>query len=153
MNAVLGTRCRWSPLAAMALLLIASLAQAAPSGRASPGQALFQGQSAVSGHISGHQQELPVQASRCINCHAGPDAAPTKTAKKAIAPQLNASWLTQARSRRGGPPSKYDEAAFCKLLVQGVDPAYITLPGAMPRYRVSTDQCHALWNYLTQDRP
>jgi len=117
------------------------------------GRRLFHGDAALTGHISGHAAPLPTAASRCVNCHAVGTAPPSASAgnsTQSFGPVLNREVLGQERKRRGGPPSRYDEAAFCKLLATGVDPAYIIIPSNMPRYQLSAGDCKALWAYLIQ---
>ena len=55
--------------------------------------------------------------------------------------------------RRNGPPSRFDEASFCRLLRTGVDPADIVVPRAMPRYAIDDTDCRALWAYLSRLEP
>lgn len=107
----------------------------------SHGRALYDGQRALSAQVAGHDDPLPADAARCINCHEGSGA---------IAPALNARLLLKPQARRGGPPSLYDEAAFCRLLRDGLDPAFVQLPREMPRYAIETPDCNALWTYLTR---
>ena len=122
------------------------------------GRRLFNGDLPMTGAIAGHATALPPQASRCVNCHAAgsappstrPDAASAST--RSFGPVLNAKLLLQDTRRRGGPPSRYDEAALCKLLSTGIDPAYIIIPASMPRYELPPGDCKALWVYLTQPR-
>lgn len=40
------------------------------------GRALFHGEAELPARLAGHAQALPVQASRCLNCHQGPEAVP-----------------------------------------------------------------------------
>lgn len=121
------------------------------------GRQLFVGELPLAGRVTGHSADLPANASRCANCHAAGTAPPSLTSTAASAasfgPALNADVLTRATPRRGGPPSRYDEQALCKLLTTGVDPAYIIIPRNMPRYTVSAADCRALWSYLSQPRP
>jgi hypothetical protein len=58
--------------------------------------------------------------------------------------------LLASLSRRGGPPSRFDEAKLCRLLRTGIDPVSIVVAQSMPLYDLSDDDCHALWTYLTQ---
>ncbi len=134
------------------------------------GRRLFNGELPLIGKVSGHTTALPLQASRCVNCHAAgtalpsagstastaPTGAAASTAPAASAstqsfgPALTPKLLLQDTRRRGGPASRYDEAALCKLLATGIDPAYIIIPASMPRYELSAADCKALWVYLTQ---
>ena len=141
------------PLTALALTIGSALAD---SGAVDRGQKLFTGVAPMSGRISGHSINLPPEASRCINCH----RSDLKVEKKGVAdpassfaPVLNAETLTQPRSRRGGPPSRYDARSLCQTLRTGVDPVYIVMPSVMPRYEVSDDDCALLWAYLTRSSP
>ncbi len=52
--------------------------------------------------------------------------------------------------RRGGPPSLFSQASFCRMLRTGVDPAYIVITRRMPRYTLSDEQCLGLWHYLME---
>jgi hypothetical protein len=114
------------------------------------GRSLFLGQQPLPGQMPGAPNALPANASRCINCHAAPGLRPTG-AGAGFGPALNAAWLMQLQPRRGGPASRYDAASLCRLLREGVDPAGVVLPAAMPRYRVDDAQCRQLWALLTSD--
>ena len=114
------------------------------------------------GTISGHQSALPALASRCVNCHSAGSVAPNTVAASAapaaasaatnssFAPRLTRQRLTEPIARRGGPPSRYDEASFCRLLRTGIDPAYVLIPRNMPRYELPDADCHALWMHLSE---
>jgi hypothetical protein len=135
--------------------LAASIGVAAQAADAERGRRLFNGDLPLSGVITGHTSALPPQASRCVNCHAVGSAPPSAASANAAStqsfgPALNAKLLLQDARRRGGPPSRYDEAALCKLLSTGIDPAYIIIPASMPRYELGTADCKALWTFLTQ---
>lgn len=126
------------------------------------GEKLFKGELPLTGKIVGNPSALPVMATRCINCHASaavsavPGSASARTAIRQLqgfGPALDADLLTRNRPRRGGPPSHYDEAGFCRLLQSGVDPAYVIIPRVMPRYELSADDCHALWTYVLSTPP
>jgi hypothetical protein len=123
------------------------------------GQAMFSGNLGPVAHMSGHASTLPVAASRCSNCHedrqkAGEQKAErqqlasSEISSRSFAPPLTRASLTEASNRRGGPAMRYDAASFCKLLREGVDPTWIVINTAMPRYRASDAQCSALWTYL-----
>jgi hypothetical protein len=84
---------------------------------------------------------------RCINCHDTNNPAPLS---RIAAPELNRTLLLDLRQRRGGPPSRYDEPAFCRLLRTGTDPAYILIARAMPVYTVNDEQCNGLWAFLLE---
>jgi hypothetical protein len=119
------------------------------------GRQLFAGELPLAGRVTGHTADLPPSASRCANCHAAGTAPPLLAGSASAAsfgPALNAFGLTRAKPRRGGPPSRYDEQALCKLLTTGVDPAYIIIPRNMPRYSLTAADCRALWLYLNQSR-
>lgn len=105
------------------------------------GKELFETGVALKGHQSGDDTALPAEALRCQNCHA--------PGTQALGPLLSPSSLQTPRPRRGGPASRYDEASFCRLLAEGVDPMQIVIPKTMPRYAVSPEQCQELWSYLT----
>lgn len=129
------------------------------------GRLLYQGEVPLTGRLGGHATPLPPSASRCVNCHGvpgrAPPPAPSGTGPEGlrtpgppvvnVAPPLGGEALTSARARRGGPASRFDPASFCTLLRTGVDPAYIVLPRAMPRYDITDADCMALWLYLTRD--
>ncbi len=65
------------------------------------------------------------------------------------APRLTHNLLLLPRARRGGPPSHYGRGSFCKLLREGVDPAFVMLSVEMPRYTIDDVDCQALWHYVT----
>ena len=142
----------------MLVLAVASSAGAAAGeGAASRGRELFTGAAPLNGTIAGHTSALPPPAARCVNCHAigsaGPGRAGAASAAASAAsfgPLLTVQGLTGLVARRGGPPSRYDEAAFCRLLRQGVDPAWVMVPRSMPRYELNDADCRALWAHLTE---
>lgn len=148
--------------------MIAALAWAASSALAAGtagaaerarGQALFVGAEPLRGTIHGHQNALPAHAARCVNCHApGSSSATLQPASAApantsFAPLLTATYLLGPIARRGGPPSAYDEATFCRALRTGIDPAYVIVSRSMPRYTLSDADCGALWQHLTAPPP
>ena len=143
---------------ALAAGLAASVGAAAQAADIERGRRLFNGELPLPGIVSGHTSALPLLASRCVNCHTPGSAPPLATSsgsasgasQASFGPALNARLLLQDVRRRGGPPSRYDEAAFCKLLSTGVDPAYIIIPISMPRYPLPPADCSALWAFLTQ---
>lgn len=112
------------------------------------GAALFAGEAALSGRIVGHDVDLPVQASRCVNCHGEAGRPAPAASAPTLAPALDARSLAAPTPRRGGPPSRYDAAALCTLLRSGVDPAHVMIPRTMPRYTLSDEDCAALWAHL-----
>ena len=140
--------------AALGMLMLVALGAGAGESGPSRGRDLFNGAASLHGTISGHASALPPAAARCINCHAISSAAPGRSASAAAAgsfgPQLTPKGLTGAVARRGGPPSRYDAPAFCRLLREGVDPAWVMVPRSMPRYEVSDADCQALWAHLTE---
>jgi cytochrome c553 len=145
---------RRGALPVLALALLSATAGAADEATASRGRALFLGEAHVPARIAGQDFGLPAQASRCVNCHG---ATATKAASAATpiadvpgAPALSAATLTTLTRRRGGPPSRYDAAALCKLLRSGVDPAHVMIFRSMPRYEISDADCQALWLHLTR---
>lgn len=141
------------------VLLLSTLVLAAGSLAGTAGESvtrrgfeLFSGVLPLHGTIVGHTSALPPSAARCINCHAVGSAVPassTASAAASFGPLLTPQGLTGAVARRGGPPSRYDAPAFCRLLRQGVDPAWVIVPRSMPRYALSDADCHALWTHLT----
>lgn len=129
--------------ALMALSVLPAVATPSQAVARTHGEALWRGERPLAGQIAGHAQAMPAAALRCINCHGGgPGAAPGG------APRLDAATLTRPLARRGGPPSVYDEQAFCRLLRTGIDPAAVLLPREMPRYRIDDHDCAALWRHL-----
>ena len=125
------------------------------------GRLLFQGELPLAGRVTGHTSDLPVVASRCVNCHAVVAPASVAASAAASAPAigtqafglaLTPSGLTGAFKRRGGPPSRYDEASFCRVLRTGIDPAHVILPRSMPRYDVADADCGAIWSYLIREK-
>ena len=133
---------------AMAALLLAAAAlppAAAPAEALARGRALFAGTAPMRGTISGHASALPPAGARCVNCH----AAGAASASASFGPLLTRPHLTGLLPRRGGPPSRYDEATFCRLLRTGIDPAYVLITRSMPRYELPDADCQALWLHLT----
>ncbi len=109
------------------------------------GDSLFHGKEKLNGRIRGHDDALPPEVVRCANCHEATDKA---RLSRVAAPRLDRSVLLALRQRRGGPPSRYDQAAFCKLLRTGIDPANIVIAREMPVYEVDETQCASLWTFL-----
>ena len=137
----LGLR-RWLMLLAIAVVLGGAVYIAeASTAVGTPGAQLFDGRQPLLARIAGHEQALPAQAWRCANCHAG---------TQGLGGALDRSRLTAAQARRGGPASRYDLPAFCRLLRTGVDPAWILIDRAMPRFEIDDRQCEQLWTHLTQ---
>lgn len=141
----------WRGLALAALVFAAGGAAANPALK--QGRALFTGAEALAATPSTGGPVLPTAASRCSNCHSAPGTAGAAQAVGAdsFGPMLNSARLLNAQPRRGGPPSRYDAPALCRLLRQGIDPAGVMLAAAMPRYAVNDVQCRALWTLLTSD--
>lgn len=116
---------------------------AADSGAQAPGQLLFEGRTELVARITGHDDALPAQAWRCANCHAG---------EQPLGGLLTRERLLTALPRRGGPLSRYDLPAFCRLLRTGVDPASILIDRTMPHFEIDDRQCEDLWRGLTRHR-
>jgi hypothetical protein len=119
------------------------------------GERLFKGDDPLVGRISGFSKALEAEASRCSNCHEVAESTRSdhtpSDGQAPAAPALTAQLLTQEVSRRGGPPSRFDQESFCRLVTTGVDPAYVVVPRTMPRYDMSSSQCQDLWRYLTDE--
>jgi hypothetical protein len=161
---------RWFHLYGLAAQLLATQLLAtqllaaqfmAPSALASSidrGREIFGGGVDITATLRGDQRSLPKQAARCLNCHtqttplaaSGPAVA---TVADAAAPPLTAASLTSVQSRRRGPPSRFDQHSFCRLLTTGIDAADILVRRTMPIYDVAPADCAALWLFLTHDRP
>ena len=124
-------------------------AAAAANPAVSAGQQLFAGQQPLVAHMQGHTQALPRDAARCINCHTAPGVRAEN--QRSFGPRLDSAQLLKLQARRGGPPSRYDTAALCRALREGIDPAGVVLPTAMPRYRIDDAGCRTLWAYLTSE--
>ncbi len=97
------------------------------------------------GRVMGHDIDLPAQASRCANCH---DAQQAAGSVRLVSPLTRAA-LTEPQPRRGGPPSVYDQQAFCAFLRTGIDPAYVLVDRTMPRFALDDADCNALWTYVS----
>ncbi len=133
-------------------LAVSAQAQAADSTAPSRGAQLYDGRLVLTGQLRGHEQALPAVALRCSNCHE-PSRQPLRdddVAASSFAPRLDHTSLTLPQARRGGPPSRYDQAAFCRVLRTSIDPAEVLLNKPMPRYTLSDDDCAALWQFLSQ---
>lgn len=138
-------------LAALALMAAIAALMAWPAWEACAqvalGGRLFDGMSSqpqrrLAGRLAGHERLLPPEAARCVNCHVAGPGSP------GFGPPLHAGTLAQPLARRGGPPSTYDAAALCRLLREGIDPAWVLISQAMPRYDATDAQCAALWAWL-----
>lgn len=132
-------------------VLFVSMAPCLASDDAARGAALFSGDRPPVARIRGHADPLPADAARCSNCH-GAKGGARPDAGQPFAPELTREYLLLPTARRGGPKSSYDEAAFCRALRSGVDPAWVTLQRAMPRYELDDAACSALWAHLTAAR-
>ncbi|MFL9886046.1 hypothetical protein PQR66_23610 [Paraburkholderia agricolaris] len=131
---------------AAAALLVNAVHAADAAGQceaADLGCAIFNGQHALAAQLRGDDRTLPASTTRCINCHTQTDPA------GAFAPPLTRDYLLDAVNRRGGPPSHYDLASFCRVLKNGVDPAGVVLRKSMPHYQISDAECTALWRFIT----
>lgn len=118
------------------------------------GARAFDGRAPLDARIEGHLAVLPGGAAACANCHL-PSATPIGAAGEpraaaSLGPILDRERLTERLARRGGPPSRFDERSFCRLLRTGEDPAGVILPRAMPRYEIDDAGCQQLWRYLTR---
>lgn len=114
------------------------------------GNALFQGKGALTAKIRGHDEYLPAEVVQCANCH---ESVNNGRLTRVSAPHLDRSLLLEARQRRGGPPSRYNQGAFCKLLKTGVDPASVLVAREMPVYELDESQCASLWDFLIGREP
>jgi hypothetical protein len=117
-----------------------------PESSVSAGRSMFLGESPLQGAIASHAELLPARTISCANCHLGAGLASAAS----FAPALNRSGMTQLSGRRGGPPSEFALASFCRMLRTGVDPASILITRRMPRYTLSDDQCLDLWRYIME---
>ena len=132
-------------------VLSTTRAHAQPAPAWQQGRAIFLGEQALHARVSS-SQPLPAAASRCINCHAAPGLRPAADRSgAAFGPVLDSARLLRLQARRGGPPSRYDADSLCRVLREGIDPAGVMLPAAMPRYRLDDAQCRQLWALLTSD--
>nr|WP_315191192.1 hypothetical protein [uncultured Albidiferax sp.] len=138
-------------VACLVALATAWYSRAEDAQRAERGRQLFEGSQPMVARLYGQATFLPSMASRCSNCHAGQPVVALGT--QAFGPRLNRATLTALAARRGGPPSRFTEESFCRLLSDGMDPASIMLAGAMPRYTLAPADCQALWQYLMQAPP
>jgi hypothetical protein len=115
----------------------------------------------LSGKLRGHDQSLPAEALHCANCHEpsrqvprdGGTVSSTNTNISSFGPRLDQASLMQFQARRGGPATRYDLAAFCRVLRTSVDPGLVLLRKPMPQYTLSDDDCQALWLFLSKRPP
>jgi hypothetical protein len=116
------------------------------------GRTLFAGERPLRARMVGHALDLPPTAVVCANCHRRrvPPAAGGDAGEEArdFGSPLTRERLTRAMRRRGGPPSSYDRARLCRVLQQGIDPAFVMIAQTMPRYALSESECEALWMFL-----
>lgn len=150
-------------LAALVLGAVGLRRAFAPDPLVLAGKALFTGSVPLHARMVGHETDLPASAVRCSNCHSQPGlplpavsvlpsarpASSAATLGDIFGAELSHSALVESRPRRGGPPSRYDVASFCRVLREGVDPAHVMIQQTMPRYGVSDQECHELWTFVT----
>jgi len=117
------------------------------NGSGAAGCRMFFGETPLQGAIVEHDRPLPPEVVVCANCHLGDTRS---ISGGSGAPLLSRSMLTEPLRRRGGPPSQFSAASFCRLLRTGVDPAYIVISRKMPRYVLDNEQCLDLWQYLLE---
>jgi hypothetical protein len=131
---------------AVAAISIAAAARAdtAPV-ETSLGRQLFFGEIDLQGRIRTHRENLRPDVLRCANCHAFADG---PEVPRSLAPRLGRDILLGRHARRGGPSSVYSLGTFCKLLRDGVDPAFVLISLEMPVYALDDGQCRALWGFL-----
>jgi hypothetical protein len=136
-------------VAACVLLQAASAEACEKSGddASAAGCRMFFGETPLQGTIAEHDRPLPPEVVACANCHSRDTRS---TSGEAFAPILSRSMLIEPRRRRGGPPSQFSAASFCRLLHTGVDPAYIVISRRMPRYVLDDEQCLHLWQYVLE---
>ena len=137
------------------LLMLSALAgwalqRQSAQGALARGEAVYTGAQPLPGRLAGHETALPTLATRCVNCHAAGSAEGERRDGAArFGASLDAAALTNLRSRRGGPPSRFDAATLCEVLRSGRDPVQVLISSDMPRYDVTDTQCQHLWTYLT----
>lgn len=105
------------------------------------GYQLFHGHGALQAKILGGVA-LPAAASSCVNCHDGAASGGPRTIAR-----LDRASLSTPRTPRGGLPVVYDEASFCRLLREGIDPASVLVSRLMPRFDISDADCAAIFAY------
>jgi len=123
-------------------LSVAAAAQTLAESSARRGEQLFVGQEPLKGAIVGHDDALPVFASKCVNCHE-----PAASEQANYGSKLTPAALLEAAARRGGPPSRYEARSFCRL------PAHRDRSDAHPQYcgrcRVTRSMTHNASHYGT----
>ena len=107
------------------------------------GRTLWQGRAPLQARLAGEGADLAPAQARCAACHALPS--PEGGGALGDGPMLESSRLVRPMSRRGGKVSRYDEAAFCRLLRSGLDPAANPVSSRMPRYEIAAADCASLW--------
>ncbi|MGO4306596.1 c-type cytochrome [Cupriavidus sp. RAF12] len=136
---------RWLLALALTAACLPAAAEVTPT-PASPaveqGRAMFYGEAALAAHLRGEARALPAGASRCANCHV------VTRGTESFGPRLTADSLLGLSARRGGPPTAYDRNTFCSVMADSVDVAGVMLARSMPQYRLSDQECTALWSYL-----
>src|SRR5262245_27130647 len=120
--------------------LALALLGAAPAPVLELGGRLYRGEAALTARMTGHNENLPLEAVRCINCHKREGEPAAQPVTENFGPPLGAG-LGRPTVRRGGPPSRYDAKTLCRLVRDGVDPAYVMIPQTMPRYTMSDREC------------
>jgi hypothetical protein len=129
-------------LASAGLVAFSAVLASTPWAR---GYAIYHGYLSLPGRIAGHDSDLPSRAARCSNCHEALSG--NGTTARLITP-LTRDSLGAEMARRNGPPSKYDTAAFCTAMRDGIDPAMIQLERTMPRFAPTDSDCVSLWSYV-----
>ena len=115
----------------------------------SRGKALFHGEIELDAKLAYTQMPLATPASRCVNCHTV--GCGTTQAELGSPPELGSARLLQKMVRITGPAVDYDLPSFCKVLREGLNPAYVSLAANMPIFDVGDADCQALWRYLTEE--
>lgn len=112
------------------------------------GEKLYLGRAELHATLGTGKDELSPEAATCANCHGHDGRGVAESGVRGS--DIRYSSLTKTIGRRGGPPSRYTAATFCDVLRLGHDAAGVVLSRAMPRYRVSSTECGALWAYLSE---
>jgi ABC-type branched-subunit amino acid transport system substrate-binding protein/mono/diheme cytochrome c family protein len=125
----------------------------APADREARGRRIYQEGTNTSGQpitaVLGGGSEVPASLVACANCH-GRDGRGVAEGNL-IPPDLKWSDLTkpyQTARRDGRPRPPYTDALITRAITLGVDSAGTPLTAAMPRYRLSLDDCADLLAYL-----
>lgn len=138
---------RFPALGALVVCLSANSVVPA-SGDMERGRRLFNGEESMAAKLAGHSAPSSGALGACAHCHGAGQGA---TLEPRAAPTLSCTALREARPRRGGPSVAYDRDSFCRTLRTRIDPNYVVLGRAMPRFEPDQGQCEALWAYLTMD--